>query len=109
MVAALDMTGNPSSAHREGARMRRAVEDARARVAALIGARPGDVVFTSGATEANNLALRGVLAAGDTLVTTAIEHASVLETGAALEAAGVRVERIPVASDGTLDAQAVQR
>jgi cysteine desulfurase len=109
MLAALDLTGNASSAHREGARLRRAVEDARARVAALVGARPADVVFTSGATEANNLALGGVLAAGDTLVTTAIEHASVLGPAAALQAAGVRVERLPVASDGTLDLDSVQR
>jgi cysteine desulfurase len=109
MVAALDMTGNPSSAHREGARVRRAVEEARARVAALIGARPADVVLTSGATEANNLALRGVLGAGDSLVTTAIEHASVLAAAAALENAGGRVERLPVASDGTLDPETVRR
>ena len=63
MLAVLGPPANPSSAHREGARARSLLEEARADVAALVGARPPDVVFTSGATEANNLALRGVLAA----------------------------------------------
>jgi cysteine desulfurase len=83
MVDALDVLGNPSSAHREGARGRTLVERARAEVAALVGAEPAEIVFTSGATEANNLALRGVAGAG-ALVTTAIEHASVLETARAI-------------------------
>src|SRR5213080_1423238 len=80
MLRFLGRPGNPSSAHREGARARGAVEAARAEVAALIGAGPAEIVFTSGATEANNLALRGVVRAPAGLVTTAIEHASVLET-----------------------------
>jgi cysteine desulfurase len=100
---ALSLAGNPSSAHREGARVRRAIEDARAQVAALIGARAGDVVFTSGATEANNLALGGVLGAGDLLVTTAVEHASVLGPAEAFEAAGGRVRRLRVGRDASLD------
>src|SRR5262249_45346393 len=82
MLAILGAPGNPSSAHREGARARSAVETARAEVAALVGAAPAEIVFTSGATEANNLALRGV-AAGRGIVTTAIEHASVLDTARA--------------------------
>lgn len=107
IAAALGVVGNPSSAHREGAHVRRELEQARRRVAALIGARAADVVFTSGATEANNLALRGVLAAGELFVTTAIEHASILEPAAALEADGVRVERLAVRPDGTLPMDAV--
>lgn len=99
---ALGLVGNPSSAHREGAAVRQAVERARAQVAALIGARPADVVFTSGATEANNLVLAGVLGPGTVLVTSAIEHASILEPADALEAAGVRVARVGVSGDGTL-------
>ena len=59
MAAALEVAGNPSSVHAEGRQARRLVEDARAAVAAAIGARPQDVVFTSGGTEANALALRG--------------------------------------------------
>jgi len=101
--AALELHGNASSAHREGARVRRTIEAARARVAALVAARLADVVFTSGATEANDLALRGVLSPGDLLVTTAVEHASVLQPAAALEGGGVRVWRLGVRSDGSLD------
>src|SRR5437899_9709023 len=69
MVRFLGRPGNPSSAHREGARARGAVEAARAEVAALIGARPAEIVFTSGATEANNLALRGLVRPPAGLVT----------------------------------------
>src|SRR5207244_3244457 len=87
MLAFLGAPANPSSAHREGARARSAVEAARAEVAALVGATPAEIVFTSGATEANNLALRGAGKAG-ALVTTAIEHASVLDTARALATAG---------------------
>ncbi|HEX5999740.1 MAG TPA: cysteine desulfurase family protein [Hyphomicrobiaceae bacterium] len=75
MVAALDAAGNPSSPHAEGRRARAVVEDAREEVAALVGAKPAEVVFTSGATEANN----AVLACGwDGIVLTGIEHESVL-------------------------------
>jgi len=81
MLAVLDAPANPSSAHREGARARAALETARAEVARLVGARPAELVFTGGATEANNLALRGTTGG---IVTTAIEHASVLETARAL-------------------------
>jgi cysteine desulfurase len=102
VAAALEARGNPSSAHREGAAARQVLEQARRQVAGLIGARAADLVFTSGATEANNLALTGLLAAGDLLVTTAIEHASVLEPATALEAGGVRVRRLGVRSDATL-------
>ena len=109
IAEALTVVGNPSSAHREGARARRLLERARRQVAGLIGARAGDIVFTSGATEANNLALAGMLSAGELLVTTTIEHASVLGPAAALEARGVRVERLPVRADGTLPMHAVAR
>jgi cysteine desulfurase len=101
MIEWLVRAGNPSSAHREGARARSAVEAARAEVAALIGAAPAEIVFTSGATEANNLALRGV--AGG-VVTTAIEHASVLETARALEEQGRRLRVVGVDPDGRVAA-----
>jgi cysteine desulfurase len=80
MLAVLGPAANPSSAHREGARARALVGEARAAVAAAIGARPAEIVFTSGATEANNLALGA--APGRRVVTTAIAHASVLEPAA---------------------------
>jgi cysteine desulfurase len=102
MAAALDVVGNPSSAHREGARARALVEQARADVAALVGGAPAEIVFTSGATEANNLALRGVLPGA--LVTTAIEHASVLETARAL---GGRVTTVGVDAAGRVGADDV--
>src|SRR4029077_7382125 len=97
---------NPSSAHREGARARRLLEEARAGVASLIGAWPGELTLTSGATEANNLALRGAVAAAgsrDGLVVSAIEHASVLETAQALAAAGARATVVPVDTSGRVD------
>jgi len=97
---------NPSSPHREGAQARRVLEEARAAVAALLAAKPAEIVFTSGATEANNLALRGVLAvAGDRrgLVVTAIEHASVLETARALAQEGADLRMVPVDGEGRVD------
>ena len=106
MLAVLGPPGNPSSAHREGAQARSRLETARAEVAALLGAVPAEIVFTSGATEANNLALRGVLQAGEGLVTTAIEHASVLETARDLASGGTPLTVIGVDGDGRLDAAA---
>jgi cysteine desulfurase len=100
----LDATGNPSSAHREGARARSMVERARADVAALVGAAPAEIVFTSGATEANNLALRGVIGVRPgSLVTTAIEHASVLDTARALGETKVPVVTVGVDPAGRVD------
>lgn len=110
MLPWLGPPANPSSAHREGARARRAVEEARAQVAALIGAEPREIVFTSGATEANNLALRGTVAALDRaviIVTTAIEHASVLEPARALVGTGLDLRLVPPTADGMIDASAI--
>lgn len=104
MLAVLGPAGNPSSAHREGARARARVEDARATVAAAIGARPAEIVFTSGATEANNLALRGVRGG---LVVPATEHASVLETARALGQAGTAVAVVGVDGEGRVSADAI--
>jgi cysteine desulfurase len=103
--------GNASSLHSAGRRARRALEDARERVARCLGADPKEIVFTSGATESNALAIAGVAEAlrgrGDHLVTTAIEHASVLETLARLERQGWRVTRVPVDAFGLVDPRAV--
>jgi cysteine desulfurase len=86
MVAAWDLGGNPSSVHSEGRKARRLVEDARGAVARAVGARPQDVVFSSGGTEANALALTPGLRRGESapvtrLFVSAIEHASVLSGG----------------------------
>jgi cysteine desulfurase len=96
MIAALDVVGNPSSPHAEGRRARAVMEDAREQVAALVGAKPGEVVFTSGGTEGNN----AVLAAGwDTVRVTGVEHESVLAP--ARNSRARRIE-LPVGTDGVL-------
>lgn len=100
MLAVLGPAANPSAAHREGARARALVAEARAAVAALVGARPAEIVFTGGATEANNLALGA--APGSGVVTTAIEHASVLAPAAARGAREVGVD-----AGGRVDAVAI--
>ena len=94
MLAALrDAFGNPSSLHWAGQEAARIVQTARAQVAQAIGARPAEIVFTSGATEADNLALFGALRATDPhrrhLITSAIEHHAVLHAAQALERDGV--------------------
>lgn len=90
-----DVHGNPSSLHASGRRARRGVEEARERVAAVMGVRPKQVLFTSGATEADNLALRGLLAGRDgALVTSPLEHAAVLRTAEALAREGRRVAHV---------------
>lgn len=111
MLAVLDAGAtNPSSAHREGARARSLLEEARRTIAGALGAQPAEIVFTSGATEANNLALRGVVAAvgGDIgVVVTAVEHASVLETAHALSESGTPLRVVPVDGAGQVSPEAV--
>lgn len=96
---------NASSLHRSGRNARDVVEQARAQVAALVGARAEAVVFTTGGTEADNLALRGVMAGqpGRKLLIGATEHPAVLECAEALQREGVPMERIPAGRDGLLD------
>jgi cysteine desulfurase len=101
--------GNPSSRqHAFGQEAAAAVEEARASVAALIGARPEDVVFTSGATESDNLAVRGGARSlsdkGRHVVTTAVEHSAVLAPCRTLEREGFTVTRVPVDGAGLVDA-----
>jgi cysteine desulfurase len=106
--------GNPASAtHRHGWEAAAAVEDARERIARAIGASdPGEIVFTSGTTESDNLAIAGVARArrgrGGRIVTTAIEHPAVLDTARALEAEGFEAQVIPVAADGLVDPAQVE-
>src|SRR5581483_11624356 len=102
IAAALDVTGNPSSIHSEGRAARRLVEGARERIAALVGAAPREVVFTSGGTEANALALSPAL--GERLLVSAIEHPSVLCGGRF-----AAVETIPVTAQGVVDLSALER
>lgn len=98
--------GNPSSAHVYGRRARAAVDRARAEVASLLGCSPDEVVFTSGGTEASNLAIRGSLGARPErrgVVTTAAEHPATAATLAGLAAEGVKVTTVPVRADGRVD------
>ena len=95
--------GNPHSAHGAGWRATDAVEVARAEVAALVGARPGEVIFTSGATEANNLALLGAVPEGWPVFVSAVEHPSVLEVLPELARLSHRTERLPVDESGRVD------
>jgi cysteine desulfurase len=103
-----DEFGNPASRqHAYGWKAEEAVEAARGQIAALIGASPREIVFTSGATESNNLALKGCADAlrvhGDHIVTVATEHKSVLDSCQRLEAQGWRVTRVGVDRDGLID------
>lgn len=103
--------GNPSSAHSAGRKARQLLEDARDRVAARLGATPAEVIFTSGATEANNLALFGLIPAAPTgegvLLAAPIEHPCVIEPLRHLAGQGVSVGWLPVTAAGTVDPQAV--
>src|SRR5260370_5264085 len=88
--------GNASSIHHYGQHARAAVEKARAAVAALLGARPAEIVFVSGGTEADNLALFGLARQGDHVITSAIEHHAVLNTSKRLEQMGYEPTIVPV-------------
>jgi cysteine desulfurase len=102
--------GNAASRHHAfGREAEEAVEAARAEVAALIGARPREIVFTSGATESDNLALRGVVRSpGDHLITAATEHRAVLDTMRRLERDGSRVPVLPVDREGRISPEQVE-
>ena len=108
-----ERAGNASSVHGFGQDARAAVDQARAQVAATIGARPSEVVFTSGATESDNLAVFGVALAAEArgrhIVTTAIEHHAVLEACHLLEQRGWTVTYVPVDGRGIVDPDDVRR
>jgi cysteine desulfurase len=101
-----DDFGNPSSFHRFGTRPRAAIDDARSQVAALINARPDDIVFTASASESNNLAIKGLAQSrgdkGRHIVASAIEHVSVLEPLKSLRVLGFDVTLLPVDSEGVV-------
>ncbi len=106
--------GNPaSSSHAFGQEARRSVEHARQQVAQLVGAQPEQIVWTSGATESNNLALKGVMQsrglAGGHVITSQIEHKAVLDTARQLQGAGVAVTYLPPDADGLVSPEAVSQ
>ncbi len=100
VAEAMALAGNPSSLHGAGRDARRRLEQARESIAADLGARPGEVVFTSGGTEANNLALLGAAGPEGEALVSAVEHVSVLEARRVL---GARVTVLDVDSDGRVD------
>ena len=105
MERAFDLFGNPSSVHGEGRRARQAVEEARDEVASLIGASPDEVVFTSGGTEANALAIFSAADNGCRVVITAVEHPSVRAASLRLAVtSAMTVVDVAPSFDGTLDA-----
>ena len=101
--------GNASSIHHHGQETRAAVERARESVAALLGCRASEVVFTSGGTEADNLAIFGLVKPGDHLVTSTIEHHAVLNSGKHLQEMGCEVTYVPVDGRGLVDPDDVRR
>ncbi len=108
-----DVFGNPSSIHSYGQEAKGAIEEARAKVANLIGARDEEIVFTSGGTEADNFALKGVAFAsengGNHIITSSIEHHAVIETSKFLEGKGFRVTYLPVDKYGLVDPDDVRK
>lgn len=102
--------GNPSALHREGQDARTVLEDARGKIGMLLGVHSDELVFTSGATEANNMAILGVVSMAHEqgikephIIVSAIEHPSVLEVARALEKKGVRVDYLPVDAHGLVN------
>src|SRR5215469_7908312 len=116
MTEELAHTGNPSSLHNAGRRARRVVEESREQIAQAFGARPSEVVFTSGGTEADNLAVKGLYWARQErsrrrprVLATAIEHHAVLDSVEWLgEHQGAEVEWLPVDGDGLLSPQVLR-
>jgi cysteine desulfurase len=99
----LEQFGNASSIHHYGQHARAAVEKARASVAALVNARPAEIVFTSGGTEADNLGIFGLVQRGDHVITSTIEHSAVLNTCKRLEQMGCEVTFVQVNGLGEVD------
>lgn len=105
--------GNASSIHSYGQRCRGAVETARSQVAALLGAKPGEIIFTSGGTEGDNLAIFGVACAvpGEKkhIITTRVEHNAVINVCQELQRRGVEVTFVPVSREGVVDPEEIRR
>ncbi len=108
-----DQFGNPSSLHTTGRQARRALDEVRAKIASAVGALPEEIIFTSGGTEANNLAVQGAARAlssrGKHVITSAVEHHSVLDTVKYLGGNGFEVTFLPVDEYGMVDPADVSR
>ena len=108
-----DYYGNPSSIHSIGQEAREGIEVARTRIATLIGARPEEIIFTGGGSEADNFALKGIAfykeKKGNHIITNNIEHHAVLETARFLQKRGFKVTYLQVDRDGLVEPQDVKR
>lgn len=108
-----DDFGNPSSSHWYGMKPKQAIESARRQVAGLLGCLPEEVFFTSGGTESNNLAIKGMARAlkhkGRHIITSAFEHPAVLEVCRHLEGEGFETTRVAVDVQGMIDPGQIQR
>ena len=104
-----DHFGNASSIHHHGQETRAAVERARESVAALLGSRPAEIVFTSGGTESDNLAIFGLTRVGDHVISSSVEHHAVLNSCKHLEQRGIEVTYLPVDFRGLIDPDDVHR
>jgi len=101
--------GNASSIHHHGQETRLAVERSRSSIAALLGCRPAEIVFTSGGTESDNLAIAGLACAGDHIITSNIEHHAVMNACKHLEETGCDVTYVPVDGRGLVDPDDIRR
>jgi cysteine desulfurase len=104
----IDEFGNASSIHQRGQHARAAVDRARAQVAGLLNCRAAEIVFTSGGTESDNMAVFGSLSPGDHLITTVIEHHAVLHAAEALAERGVEVTFLPCTGQGLVEVSALE-
>lgn len=105
----LERFGNASSIHHYGQHARAAVERARAAVGALLNARPAEIIFTSGGTEADNLGIFGFVRNGDHVITSTIEHSAVMNTCKRLEQMGLEVTYVPVNGRGEVEPDEVRK
>ncbi|MBM3234336.1 cysteine desulfurase NifS [Candidatus Pacearchaeota archaeon] len=101
--------GNPNSLHEFGRDAREAVENARKKIAEMINCEPEEIIFTSGGTESNNLAIKGLIGEKKHIITSKIEHPSVLETCRELEKQGYKVDYISVDKEGIINIQELKR
>jgi len=105
----LERFGNPSSIHHYGQHARSAVERARTSVGSLLNARPAEIIFTSGGTEADNLGIFGLVRNGDHVITSTIEHSAVMNTCKRLEQMGLEVTYVPVNGRGEVEPEEVRK
>jgi cysteine desulfurase len=106
----LNNYANPSSKHSLGKKARKQIDDSRKQIAKVINARPEEIIFTSGATESNNLAIRGILKATgkNHIITSTIEHPSVLDTCKSLQKEGVKIDYIEVDKEGIINLEELE-